>query len=182
VYINLEGRVAIVTGAGRGIGRHLVRQFATEGVTTAALDVNEENLESLTAELAESEVPSSQFVCDVTDLDRVQEVVDETVRLYGRIDILVNNAGVVGGGPVESLPVETWQFCQDVNLTGTFLMCKAVVPVMKKQRSGRIINASVRRPWASTARARGGGSARSRRGRSATGTVSRRPARHAHRR
>lgn len=142
MHINLEGRVAVVTGAGRGIGRDLVRRFAAEGVTTVGLDVNEENLKSLTAELAESDVPSSQFVCDVTNLERIQEIVDETVRLYGRIDILVNNAGIAGGGPVEDYPEEKWRLCHDVNVNGTFLMCKAVVPVMKKQRSGRIINAS----------------------------------------
>jgi 3-oxoacyl-[acyl-carrier protein] reductase len=94
------------------------------------------------AELSAAGLTSSQFVADVTDLDRVQEVVEEVVRRHGRIDILVNNAGVATGGPIDTLPVERWHACQDVNLTGTFHMCKAVIPVMKKQRSGRIINAS----------------------------------------
>ncbi|MEQ7124262.1 SDR family NAD(P)-dependent oxidoreductase [Actinopolymorpha sp. B11F2] len=142
MHIDLGGRVAIVTGGGRGIGRALVLRLASEGVTTVAIDVNQEDLDALGAELADTGVPSSQFVGDVTDLERIQEVVDEVVRRHGRIDILVNNAGVAAGGPVDTLPVERWHSCQDVNLTGTFLMCKAVIPVMKKQRSGRIINAS----------------------------------------
>ncbi|MGH3489326.1 MAG: SDR family NAD(P)-dependent oxidoreductase [Actinopolymorphaceae bacterium] len=143
MHIDLGGRVAIVTGAGRGIGRALVMRLAHEGVTTVALDVNQSHLDSVGAELADAGVPpSSQFVCDVTDMDRVQEVVDEAARQHGRIDILVNNAGVATGGPIDTLPVEKWHACHDVNLTGTFHMCKAVIPAMKKQRSGRIINAS----------------------------------------
>ena len=142
MHINLEGRVAVVTGAGRGIGRDLVRRFASEGVTTVALDVNESDLHSLGAELAELDVPASQFVCDVTSLERVEEVVNEVVRRHGRIDILVNNAGVTAPGSVDTLSEERWRFCHDVNLTGTFLLCRTVVPIMKQQRSGRIINVS----------------------------------------
>jgi len=142
MHINLEGRVGVVTGAGRGIGRDLVLRLASEGVTTVAIDVNQEDLDSLGAELAITGVSSSQFVCDVTKLERIQEVVDEVIRLYGRLDILVNNAGVTATGPIDTLSEEAWRFCHDVNLTGTFLMCKAVIPVMKRQRSGRIINAS----------------------------------------
>jgi 3-oxoacyl-[acyl-carrier protein] reductase len=81
-------------------------------------------------------------VCDVTDLTRIEEVVDEVVRLYGRIDILVNNAGVIGPGTLDTMPADRWRLCFDVNVTGTFLMCRAAIPVMKSQRSGRIINAS----------------------------------------
>jgi len=142
VLINLEGRVAIVTGGGRGIGRDLVKRLAEEGVTTVALDVNQADLDSLGAELAASGPRSSQFVCDVTNYAQIEEVVAATTNLYGRIDILVNNAGVSGMGPVDLLSEEAWRFCHDVNLTGTFLMCKAVIPVMKSQHSGRIINAS----------------------------------------
>jgi 3-oxoacyl-[acyl-carrier protein] reductase len=142
MHINLEGRVAVVTGAGRGIGREIVLRLAREGVTTVALDINEQELESLGAELASAGPPASQFVCDVTDLTRIEEVVDEVVRLYGRIDILVNNAGVIGPGTLDTMPADRWRLCFDVNVTGTFLMCRAVIPVMKSQRSGRIINAS----------------------------------------
>jgi 3-oxoacyl-[acyl-carrier protein] reductase len=87
-------------------------------------------------------VPSSHYICDVRDLARIGEVVDAVAAEHGRVDILVNNAGVGATGPIDLLSEESWRFCHDVNLTGTFLMCKAVVPVMKRQGSGRIINAS----------------------------------------
>jgi 3-oxoacyl-[acyl-carrier protein] reductase len=142
MHINLEGRVAVITGAGRGIGRDLILRFAREGVTTVALDVNQQDLDTLGQELAGLEAASSQFLCDVTNEVRIQEVILEVTRLYGRLDILINNAGVGSMGPIETLSEETWRFMHDVNLTGTFLMCKAVVPTMKRQRSGRILNAS----------------------------------------
>ncbi|HEX3815472.1 MAG TPA: SDR family NAD(P)-dependent oxidoreductase [Mycobacteriales bacterium] len=142
MHISLDGRVAIVTGAGRGIGRDIVLRLAREGVMTAALDVNEENLESVGREITATNTPSSQYVCDVTSLARIEEVIADVRERFGRIDILVNNAGVTAGGPVETLSEEAWRFCHDVNLTGTFLTCKAVIPAMKEQRSGRIINAA----------------------------------------
>ncbi len=143
MLIDLQGRVAVVTGAGRGIGRDLTLRLAREGATTAALDVDQSNLDALAAQLgAYADPPASQFVCDVTDRERVAQVVDEIVERHGRIDILVNNAGVTAPGSVDTLAEEHWRACLDVNLTGAFLLCKAVVPVMKRQRSGRIINAS----------------------------------------
>jgi 3-oxoacyl-[acyl-carrier protein] reductase len=142
MHINLEGRVAIVTGAGRGIGHDLVLRLAREGVTTVGLDVNETNLEALGRELTDIGTPASQFVCDVRNAEQIAEVIGTAHDQHGRIDILVNNAGVAMGGPVDEMSEETWRFSQDVNVTGTFLMCQAVVPIMKRQRSGRIINAA----------------------------------------
>jgi 3-oxoacyl-[acyl-carrier protein] reductase len=142
MHINLEGRVALVTGAGRGIGHDLVLRLAREGVSTVALDVNETDLDTLGHELADTGVPASQFVCDVRDSTRIGQVITEARDRYGRIDILVNNAGVAVGGPIDTMSEETWRYSQDVNVTGTFLMCQAVIPIMKEQRHGRIINAS----------------------------------------
>ena len=142
MHIDLNGRVAVVTGAARGIGRDLVRRFASEGVRTVALDVNEANLAALTEELADHAIPSLQAVCDVTSLDDLTSAVDAARKEFGRIDILVNNAGVVATGAVDSLSEESWRYCHDVNLNGTFLASKAVIPHMKAQRWGRIINAS----------------------------------------
>ena len=142
MHINLEGRVAVVTGAGRGIGHDLVLRLAHEGVTTVALDVNESNLVALQRELDGIGTPADQFVCDVRDADRIAAVIAEVHDQHGRIDILVNNAGVAVGGPVETMSEETWRLAQDVNVTGAFLMCRAVIPIMKAQRAGRIINAA----------------------------------------
>jgi 3-oxoacyl-[acyl-carrier protein] reductase len=142
VNIDLNGKVAIVTGAGRGIGRQIARTLANEGVITVVTDINEEVLADTASEFADKELQSFQYNCDVRDFARVREVVEDVRSRYGKIDILVNNAGVASGGPVESLEEETWDLNMDINLKGTFLMCKAVAPVMKRQRSGRIINAA----------------------------------------
>ncbi|SFI63124.1 3-oxoacyl-[acyl-carrier protein] reductase [Paenibacillus sp. UNC496MF] len=142
MIIDLNGKVAIVTGAGRGIGRQIALTLAQEGVRTVALDVRQEQLDELRELFAQRELAGAQYLCDVRDAKAVQEVVEDVQRRFGRIDILVNNAGVASGGPVESLGEEIWDLNMDVNLKGTFLMCKAVAPVMKAQRQGRILNAA----------------------------------------
>jgi 3-oxoacyl-[acyl-carrier protein] reductase len=142
MHINLEGRVAVVTGAGRGIGRDLVRRLNLEGVKTVALDVNESDLSALGRELANTAVPSMQLVADVTNFESVTASMNAAVAEFGRIDILINNAGVTATGPIDLLSEEEWRRCHDVNLTGTFLASKAVIPTMKAQKWGRIINAS----------------------------------------
>ncbi|QHT60220.1 SDR family oxidoreductase [Paenibacillus lycopersici] len=140
--IDLNGKVAIVTGAGRGIGRQIALKLAEEGVTTVALDVRQELLDELGSQFAERGHEGAQFICDVRDAGRVSEVVKEIRALYGRIDILVNNAGVASGGIVETLGEDVWDANMDINLKGTFLMSQAVVPVMKAQGAGRILNAA----------------------------------------
>jgi 3-oxoacyl-[acyl-carrier protein] reductase len=140
--IDLKGKVAIVTGAGRGIGREIAATLAREGATTVVTDLRPDLLEEVAAEWRARGWAGSQHACDVRDAARVGTVVAEVVRTFGSIDILVNNAGVAPGGPVETLAEEIWDLNLDVNLKGTFLMCQAVVPVMKRQRSGRIINAA----------------------------------------
>jgi len=142
VHIDLRDRVAIVTGAGRGIGKEIALTLASEGVVTVITDINEANLAEVKAEFARLGYQGAQFKCDVRDYSQIEQVVREVEQAYGRIDILVNNAGVAGGGPVEALAEEVWDLNLDINLKGTFLMCKAVAPVMKKQQSGRIINAA----------------------------------------
>ena len=140
--IDLEGKVAIVTGAGRGIGHEIAATLAGEGVTTVVTDIRQEYLDALADEFARRSWRGQQHRCDVRDAAQIERVVAAVVEAFGRVDILVNNAGVAGGGPVETLPEETWDLNQDVNLKGTFLMCRAVIPVMKRQRAGRIINAA----------------------------------------
>jgi 3-oxoacyl-[acyl-carrier protein] reductase len=140
--VDLSGKVAIVTGAGRGIGRGVALRLAEEGVSVVGLDVSAESLPSLGEDLANRGTPGQGAVCDVTDEHRVQQVVAEVADRYGRIDILLNNAGVSTKAPTDLLTERAWRLVHDVNLMGTFLMCKAVMPVMKRQRSGRIINAA----------------------------------------
>lgn len=142
MHINLSGKVAIVTGAGRGIGRVIAMELAREGVITVVTDINEAYLADVQQELARSGCQGSTFLCDVRDEKQIQQVVQQVMEKYGHLDILVNNAGVAGGAPVDILSEEVWDLNLDINLKGTFLMCKAVAPVMKQQRSGRIINAA----------------------------------------
>jgi 3-oxoacyl-[acyl-carrier protein] reductase len=140
--IDLTGKVAIVTGAGRGIGRDVALRLAAEGVTVVGLDINGDDVGTLPAALEAAGTPGEGVVCDITDEARIAEVVEGVAKRHGRIDILHNNAGVSVTTPTDLLTEKAWRFVHDVNLTGTFLMCKAVMPVMKAQRSGRIINAA----------------------------------------
>lgn len=140
--LDLRGTVGIVTGGGRGIGRTIVTALAEEGVAVVTLDRRDEDLDSLRAVYQRAGWPGSCEHCDVRDRVQVDEVVAKVITEHGRVDILVNNAGVAGGGPVDTLAEEQWQENLDVNLTGMFHLCRAVVPQMKRQRSGRILNAA----------------------------------------
>ncbi len=142
MQIDLRGKVAIVTGAGRGIGREIASTLAREGVKTVVTDIQQALLDDVAREFREQGWEGAQLLCDVRDWAQVQRTVDAVVERFGRIDILVNNAGVCKTGPVEDLPEADWDLTYDVNVKGIFLMCKAVAPVMKRQRWGRIINAS----------------------------------------
>lgn len=142
MHINLTGAVAVVTGAGRGIGRDLALRLAEEGVHVVGWDVGPEGLDALAEDLRKLDARSRTMLCDVRDADRVAEAMAEVHSSFGAIDILVNNAGVVGDGAVESLDEQVWRRIQDVNVTGTFLTCRAAIPLMKRQGSGRIINAA----------------------------------------
>ena len=142
MLIDLTGKVVVVTGAGRGLGLEILRTFAAEGATTVALDVGAEELDSVAGMLTQMGAAGSQHVVDVRDRHRVAEVFGTVAAEHGRIDVLVNNAGVGGDGSVEELDEATWATCLDINLTGVFSTCQAVIPVMKRQRSGRILNAA----------------------------------------
>ncbi|UVI33255.1 SDR family NAD(P)-dependent oxidoreductase [Paenibacillus spongiae] len=142
MIIDLKGKVAIITGAGRGIGLEIARTLASEGVITVLLDVSERLLVDAAKALADEGVAAYPYVCDVRDNARIEEVIEDVRKRHGRIDILVNNAGVANGGPVDELKEEIWDLNMDINLKGTFLMSKAIAPIMKEQRSGRIINAA----------------------------------------
>ena len=142
MLIDLKDKVAIVTGAGRGIGNEIARTLAAEGAIVVVTDIRQDLLDEVAAEWQRNGWRGSQMLCDVRKYEENLAVATAVEQDFGRIDILVNNAGVAGGAQVEVLAEETWALNMDINLTGTFLMCKAVIPIMKRQKAGRILNAA----------------------------------------
>src|SRR5688500_8879661 len=142
MLIDLSGKDVFVLGGGRVIGRVMATTLAEEGVTVVVSDVRQDLLDAVTSEWEERDWPGLQLLVDVRHAADCQAAAAAVEREFGRIDILVNNAGVAGGDRVEKMSEERWDANLDINLKGTMLMCQAVIPAMKRQRSGRIINAS----------------------------------------
>lgn len=138
--MQLEGRVALVTGGGRGIGRGIVMRLAEAGADVAVADVILENAQNVAQEVQALGRRAIAIQVDVTKWDQVQAMVKQTVDQLGKLDIAVNNAGVINIKSVEELTEEDWDFVNDVNAKGVFLCCKAEIPAMKQQNWGRIIN------------------------------------------
>ncbi len=137
---DLEGKSAIVTGGGTGIGRQMAQALAEAGASLVLCARNAERCEQAAAELSALGVRALGLRCDVRKPDDVQAVVDRTRQELGRIDILVNNAGTVWGASPEEMPLEGWQKVLDVNLTGVFLCSQAAGRVMIEQQAGKIVN------------------------------------------
>lgn len=142
MHLDLEGKVVVVTGAARGIGRAVAEAFIEERAIVVATDLNPAELAWFDAATASAGVDGAALVCDVRSTDSVRAAVADTVARFGRIDVLINNAGILGEGLIEDTDDVTWNRVFDVNVTGTFRMCQAVLPTMKTQHSGRIINAA----------------------------------------
>ena len=137
---DLTGKVAIVTGGGRGLGEQIAKGFAEAGANVVLCSRNENACKEVSEELKSIGVESLAIRCDVTNPEDVQNVVNQTKETFGRIDILVNNSGASWGAPAEDMPLEAWHKVLNVNVTGTFIMSQAVGKVMLEQNSGKIIN------------------------------------------
>lgn len=137
---DLTGKVAIVTGGGRGLGRQIAEGFAEAGANVVVCSRRVDACEEVSEHLKSLGVDSFALKCDITNPEDVQNVVDKTKERFGRIDILVNNSGASWGAPVEDMPLEAWHKVINTNVTGTFLMSQAAGRVMLEQKSGKIIN------------------------------------------
>lgn len=135
----LKGKVAIVTGASRGIGWAIARRLAQEGASIVACARNPENAQTITKNLAHP-VDLLTLSVDVSKPEQVEEMVQKTLDKWGQIHILINNAGITRDGLLVRMSLQDWQEVIGVNLTGAFLCCKAVSKNMIQQRSGVILN------------------------------------------
>jgi pyridoxal 4-dehydrogenase len=133
--MKLEGRVAIVTGAGQGIGRAIAGKLREEGASVVVADKNPD-----TAQKAAADIGGVAHVTDVSDAGQVGALVAATVERFGKVDILVNDAAIVPFVPWEDLDFAEWRRVMSVNIDGVFLTCKAVYPHMKAAGYGRIVN------------------------------------------
>ncbi|WP_204105925.1 MULTISPECIES: 3-oxoacyl-[acyl-carrier-protein] reductase [Spirulina sp. CCY15215] len=138
---NLKGKVAIVTGASRGIGRSIALSLASEGAKVAVNYArSRDSADEVVAEITALGGEAIALQGDVSQPDQVENLINETKGKFGRIDVLVNNAGITRDTLLLRMKLEDWQAVIDLNLTGVFLCTKAVSKLMLKQRSGRIIN------------------------------------------
>jgi len=140
--MKLEGKVALVTGGGRGIGRGIALALAAEGADVAVADLDSATAKTVASEIEKLGRRAITVDVDVTQWDQVQTMVSRTVDELGRVDIAVQNAGVVRISTVEEMEEAVWDHVMAVNAKGVFLCCKAVIPVMKGQGGGKIINIS----------------------------------------
>ena len=139
----LQGQVAIVTGAGRGIGAAAARRLAEAGAAVVLAARSEEEVEALAAQLRKEGKRAIAVAADVSDLDGVEEIVESALEQFDRVDILVNNAGVIW--PLEEVAEtdpEEWAYNIMINLVGPFFMVRNVLPIMLAQGYGRILNLS----------------------------------------
>ena len=136
------GRVALVTGGSRGIGKGIVDLFAQEGAKVAFIDLNEEALSTTTCELKEKGYDVYSKVANVSDAVQVENAVKEVYETFGSVDILVNNAGVIRDNLLFKMTDSDWQTVMDVHLKGSFNAARAVQKYMVEQKYGRIINIS----------------------------------------
>ena len=139
----LEGKVALVTGAGRGIGKAIALRFAQEGANVAFTDLAiNEAVEETVKEIEAMGVKAKAYASNAANFDESHEVVKQIVEDFGRIDVLVNNAGITKDGLMMRMSEAQWDAVINVNLKSAFNFIHAVTPVMAKQRSGSIINMS----------------------------------------
>ncbi|MGH2830059.1 MAG: SDR family NAD(P)-dependent oxidoreductase [Actinomycetota bacterium] len=145
--MRLDGKVAIITGAGQGIGRAYALRFAVEGARVAVADLNDQNAQSVAKEIEASGGQAGAIHVDVSDEASTQAMAAETLERWGRIDVLVNNAGVFFDLDQRDHSLAYLKKILEVNMIGPWLCARAVFPAMKAQGKGKIINQSSGAAW-----------------------------------
>lgn len=151
---SMKDKVVLISGAGSGLGEATAHAFGQAGAMVACLDINGQNASRVSNELGQYSCQTISLNGDVSDAQAVQQVVDEVVSRWGRLDVVVNNAAIDHTVSIDDMTVEQWDQVVGVNLRGPFLMAKAALPIMKRQRSGHIINiasTAATRAWANAA-------------------------------
>lgn len=136
----LEGRCAIVTGAGQGIGRAMAKGLAEQGARVVVAELIGENGKQVAKEIEAAGGAALAVQTDVSQEDSVNKMAEETLRTFQRIDILVNNAAIFPASSVAEMKIKEWEDVLRTNLGGTLFCCRAAMPALKKQKAGRIIN------------------------------------------
>lgn len=135
----LQGKIAIITGASKGIGRGIAKVFAAEGAQVVLISRTEADLKKVVDEIIKAGGKASYRVADVTKAQDMTKVAEATLKDHGRIDILIHNAGIYPIANITDMTIENWNYVINTNLTSAFLVVKACLPSMKKQKYGRIV-------------------------------------------
>lgn len=138
--MKLKDQTAIITGAAAGIGAASAALFAREGANIVAVDIDDKLLDRLSAQIEQFGGECLTVVADVSKQDQVENVLRSTMQQFGRVNILFNNAGIVPTGKLESMSEEEWDRAMAINVKSMYLFCHAVIPVMKAQGGGVILN------------------------------------------
>ena len=138
--LNLDNKIAIITGAAQGLGKAIALALAAEGTIVVIADIDTEKAEQVLAEVNANHAKGMVIKTDVSCSEDVNRLVDKTIKEYGRIDILVNNAGICPRTEFEEISENEWDKVMAINLKSVFLLSQAVFPRMKSQNYGRIVN------------------------------------------
>ncbi len=144
--MSLQGKVALITGAGQGIGAAIIQRLGSEGCRLVLVDINAEQLEKQSQQLKQQDIEHIVIALDVTNKSSIEQSIAGVVERFSSIDILVNNAGIIRDGFISNISEQDWDSVLDVNLKAAFLCTQAVFPIMKAKQTGKIVNI-VSRAW-----------------------------------
>lgn len=140
--MRFENKIAVITGGAGGVGRTLVRLFASEGARIMIADMNETGCRDVAEEARATGADIAFFAGNLREKDYCEQLIEATIETFGGIDILLNNAGVIPRGTIEETTDDMWSLAMDVNLNAVFFLCRAAIPHMEKRGGGAIVNTS----------------------------------------